>query len=65
MGTYDTRGGSPRHDPMMNYDPPGDDCKDPEEFGWCDECGDSMHLSDLRRIGSLEICERCTAKESR
>ena len=30
MGTYDTRGGYPRHDPMFDEDPPCDGCgKDP------------------------------------
>jgi len=42
MGTYDTRGGTPRHDPCFDYDPPcevcgGDpfDCPCPE----CPVCG--------------------------
>lgn len=42
MGTYDTIGGTPRHDPNFEYDPPCDICgKDPGggPFGCeCPEC---------------------------
>ncbi len=39
MGTYDTRGGTPRHDPMFDYDPPCAICgKDPSGDCDCPEC---------------------------
>lgn len=34
MGTYDTIGGTPRHDPAFDYDPP------------CDVCGDDPAVCD-------------------
>ena len=39
MGTYDTKGGTPRHDPAFDYDPPCEVCGfDPASDCNCPEC---------------------------
>lgn len=38
MGTYDTIGGTPRHDPMFDYDPPCEICGNDPFDCTCPEC---------------------------
>jgi len=38
MGTYNTRGGYPKHDPSFDYDPPCEICGKFPEDCICPEC---------------------------
>jgi len=38
MGTYDTIGGTPRHNPMFDCDPPCDICGKDPYLCTCQEC---------------------------
>lgn len=54
MGTYDTRGGDARHDPMCDYNPP-----EPEIVGTCERCQGDVDSEEAHWIGGDLFCDQC------